>query len=477
MSPGTLGLVFLLISVILAMCAQHSVASVTLEKGLKTKVYLSPKIKLHPGSVSSKNHYDIEFPKGHIAIKSFNAELVDEAGQPVSLKETYLHHWFIVNYYQRIGAKDLKYNGNVDLGSHQSDFITAGNAGVCTIFPQFFGMGAETRKTAAHVPDPYGIEVGNPLKVPAGYLEKWKFNIHAIDTRDAIDTMGCTECRCNLYNVMEDEYGRPLEPSYAGGLHCCYDGTQCKVKNRHKNVARNIYLKYTVKWVDWSDFIIEYNIEQSANNDYISTKRSSVRIPIAGDVIYGVVHLHSGGIGSALYGEDGRVICLSKPIYGKGNSVGDEAGYVVGMSSCYPKPESSVGMNDLVQVHEQSKVPSFVCGVAVLLLVSYNQLLKATDGFPIANLIGEGGFSSVYKGILDFDDKFVAIKVLHLQNRGAHKSFLAECEAWRNIRHRMPNGSVHDWLHSSANTSKLNLLQRINILIDVATALDYLHKT
>nr|GEX03091.1 leucine-rich repeat protein [Tanacetum cinerariifolium] len=39
----------------------------------------------------------------------------------------------------------------------------------------------------------------------------------------------------------------------------------------------------------------------------------------------------------------------------------------------------------------------------------------------------------------------------------------------------MSNGSVHDWLHSSATTSKLNLLQRINILIDVASALDYLH--
>ncbi|GJV05274.1 leucine-rich repeat protein [Tanacetum coccineum] len=136
------------------------------------------------------------------------------------------------------------------------------------------------------------------------------------------------------------------------------------------------------------------------------------------------------------------------------------------------------------------------------LKVSYSELLKATDGFSTENLVGEGGFSSVYKGILDSDDdRFVAIKVLHLQNRGAHKSFLAECEAWRNIRHRnllkiitscssvdfqgndfkalvyefMPNGSVHDWLHSSAHTLKLNLLQRINILRDVATALDYLH--
>ncbi|GKF74731.1 kinase-like domain-containing protein, partial [Tanacetum coccineum] len=72
----------------------------------------------------------------------------------------------------------------------------------------------------------------------------------------------------------------------------------------------------------------------------------------------------------------------------------------------------------------------------MFLKVSYNQLLKATDGFSIENLIGEGGFSYVYKGILDSDDdRFVAIKVLHLQSRGVHRSFLAECEAWRNIRH------------------------------------------
>ncbi|GJU01406.1 kinase-like domain-containing protein [Tanacetum coccineum] len=151
---------------------------------------------------------------------------------------------------------------------------------------------------------------------------------------------------------------------------------------------------------------------------------------------------------------------------------------------------------------KRSSPPSQSVGNERFLKVSYNELLKATDGFSTANLIGQGGFSYVYKGILDSDvDKFVAVKVLHLQNRGAHKSFLAECEAWRNIRHRnllkiitscssvdfqrndfkalvyeyMPNGSVHDWLHSRSNTSKLNLLQRINILRDVATALDYLH--
>ncbi|GKD10105.1 kinase-like domain-containing protein, partial [Tanacetum coccineum] len=64
------------------------------------------------------------------------------------------------------------------------------------------------------------------------------------------------------------------------------------------------------------------------------------------------------------------------------------------------------------------------------------------------------------------DDRCVAIKVLHLQNRGNDFKALAY--------EFMPNGGVHDWLHSSANTSKLNLLQRINILREVATALDYL---
>lgn len=52
---------------------------------------------------------------------------------------------------------------------------------------------------------------------------------------------------------------------------------------------------------------IEYDIEKSttgfATNNFTSTRRSSVILPIDGDVVYGVAHQHSGGIGSALYGE------------------------------------------------------------------------------------------------------------------------------------------------------------------------------
>ncbi|XP_062156006.1 probable LRR receptor-like serine/threonine-protein kinase At3g47570 [Alnus glutinosa] len=144
----------------------------------------------------------------------------------------------------------------------------------------------------------------------------------------------------------------------------------------------------------------------------------------------------------------------------------------------------------------------------LLLNLSYQSLLKATDGFSSTNLLGVGSFGSVYKGIIDNGQMTIAVKVLNLMRRGATKSFLAECEALRNIKHRnfvkiltvcssvdyqgndfkalvyefMVNGSLADWLHSTATEDEehqeqrsLNLYQRLNIAIDVASALEYLH--
>ncbi|CAL5376497.1 unnamed protein product [Camellia sinensis] len=135
----------------------------------------------------------------------------------------------------------------------------------------------------------------------------------------------------------------------------------------------------------------------------------------------------------------------------------------------------------------------------------YGELFQATNGFSPANLIGEGGHGYVYKGILNSDEQIVAVKVLKLHEHGANKSFLTECEALKNIRHRnlvkiitacssidfqgndfkalvfkfMENGSLENWLHPSLleqrEPKNLNFVQRLNIAIDVACALDYLH--
>ncbi|PRQ48749.1 putative protein kinase RLK-Pelle-LRR-XII-1 family [Rosa chinensis] len=125
--------------------------------------------------------------------------------------------------------------------------------------------------------------------------------------------------------------------------------------------------------------------------------------------------------------------------------------------------------------------------------VSYQELLCATDGFNESNLLGIGGFGSVYKGTFP-DEADVAIKVFNLDLEGAFASFEVECEMLSNVRHRnlvkvisccsqidfkglvlnyMPNGSLEKWLYSQ--NSSLDLVQRLDIMIDVASALEYLH--
>ncbi|KAJ1256504.1 hypothetical protein BS78_K012000 [Paspalum vaginatum] len=139
--------------------------------------------------------------------------------------------------------------------------------------------------------------------------------------------------------------------------------------------------------------------------------------------------------------------------------------------------------------------------------ISYGDVARATGGFSRSNLIGQGRYGSVYKGHLFQDGNMVAIKVFSLETRGAEKSFIAECNALRNVRHRnlvpiltacstidsegndfkalvykyMPRGDLHNLLYStqgSENTTPVNnvsLALRLRIITDVSDALAYLH--
>ncbi|VFQ87238.1 unnamed protein product [Cuscuta campestris] len=341
---------FLVVLLILSTLSQTSSQA---NNVLKTSTFLSPKFELQPGSVENKIYYNIDFPKGHIAVKRFDAEVVDEAGNSVPLHETYMHHWLVARYYIRKGVENPKYH-SPDLGFHQSDFIMVKNSGLCgNGLVQYFGLGSETRKTDTHIPDPYGIEVGNVEEVPEGYEEGWLLNVHAIDTRGAVDKLGCTECRCGLYNVTVDEHGKAIERDYIGGLRCCADGTRCRVKKGFESgKKRGLYLKYNVTYVEWDDsssivpvkiYIfdvtdtwgkmdgttkvpskghnckIEYDVPICPSNvdkeNCIHTQSAVSSLPTGGDVIYAVSHQHTGGVGSVLYGEDGRTLCSSHPMF------------------------------------------------------------------------------------------------------------------------------------------------------------------
>jgi len=65
------------------------------------------------------------------------------------------------------------------------------------------------------------------------------------------------------------------------------------------------------------------------------------------DVVYMVGHLHRGGLSMmAKDAKTGEVLCESLPSYGSGNEVGDEAGYINGMSTCTFDPPRRMRTSD-----------------------------------------------------------------------------------------------------------------------------------
>ncbi|GJT93056.1 receptor like protein kinase S.2-like protein [Tanacetum coccineum] len=134
---------------------------------------------------------------------------------------------------------------------------------------------------------------------------------------------------------------------------------------------------------------------------------------------------------------------------------------------------------------------------------SLAEIKLATHDFDDALVIGKGGFGKVYKGKFDFwEGVDVAIKRSNPHSNQGTSEFWAEIEMLSKFRHchivsllgycedsstremilvyeYMPNGSLHDHLHkrkaNGRNSPPLTWVQRLNICIGAARALDYLH--
>ncbi|KAL8096966.1 putative receptor-like serine/threonine-protein kinase At4g34500 [Apium graveolens] len=128
---------------------------------------------------------------------------------------------------------------------------------------------------------------------------------------------------------------------------------------------------------------------------------------------------------------------------------------------------------------------------------SLKELEMATNGFASGNVIGEGGYGIVYRGVL-LDGSVVAVKNL-LNNKGqAEREFKVEVEAIGKVRHKnlvgligycaegaqrllvyefVNNGNLEQWLHGDIGPiSPLSWEIRIKIAIGTAKGLAYLHE-
>ncbi|KQK07015.1 proline-rich receptor-like protein kinase PERK1 isoform X2 [Brachypodium distachyon] len=66
---------------------------------------------------------------------------------------------------------------------------------------------------------------------------------------------------------------------------------------------------------------------------------------------------------------------------------------------------------------------------------TYEELVRATDGFSDANLLGQGGFGYVHKGVLP-NGKEIAVKQLKLGSGQGEREFQAEVEIISRVHHK-----------------------------------------
>jgi serine/threonine protein kinase len=145
-----------------------------------------------------------------------------------------------------------------------------------------------------------------------------------------------------------------------------------------------------------------------------------------------------------------------------------------------------------MQTAEQSPLRAF-SSQSPLREYTYEELAVATGSFAAENVLGSGGFGTVYRAVIDHTD--AAVKVLAEDGLQGRAEFQREVEVHCRIRHPhiamllgtclerrmclvydlMPNGNLADRLMRIGGSPALTWQSRVRIASEVAIALLYLH--
>ncbi|XP_034912697.1 G-type lectin S-receptor-like serine/threonine-protein kinase At4g27290 isoform X3 [Populus alba] len=125
-----------------------------------------------------------------------------------------------------------------------------------------------------------------------------------------------------------------------------------------------------------------------------------------------------------------------------------------------------------------------------------NTLAIATNGFSFSNLLGEGGFGPVYKGVFN-DGQEVAVKRLSKESRQGLDEFMNEVKCIAQLQHRnlvkllgycvqldekiliyeyMPKKSLDFYINDKKQSKALDWTKRFHIINGISRGLLYLHQ-
>ncbi|XP_042019134.1 LEAF RUST 10 DISEASE-RESISTANCE LOCUS RECEPTOR-LIKE PROTEIN KINASE-like 1.4 [Salvia splendens] len=229
-----------------------------------------------------------------------------------------------------------------------------------------------------------------------------------------------------------------------------------------------------------------FSLPPQANNDNSNLGRN-IGLPIGGAVLAGI-----GLRWLIFYCRQKRKLTASTPTASKDD--------LTLLSIKEPSTPSSTKFTKSIPSYPPSKSnigrDNSYFGVQVF---NYSEFVVATNNFDPSKELGDGGFGTYIMGVLS-DGRVVAVKRLYENNFKRVEQFMNEVEILTQVRHvnlvalfgctskrsrelllvyeYIPNGTVADHLH--ANRSASGLLSwpvRLNIAIETAEALAYLHKS